>query len=107
MHQQSPISPGWLLLIIFVLWGLAGKLDEPLEGWPEAEPQRAVDVAVSESPGVRLLCRPDEAASAPPASGRDPHGRFGPVLFSPSLGSRQGGPHLSFGPLLRCVVVNE
>lgn len=57
------MRPEVLLLIIFVLWGIAGKLDEPLEGF-DAEPVQAETTATEGGPAVEslhLLCVVEEA----------------------------------------------
>ena len=61
--QRPLISPGWALVLVFVLWGLAGKLDEPLDDdmqSPAAAP--AVPSGVEREsvfPPIRLLCYAD------------------------------------------------
>ena len=58
--DQAQISPGWVAFAIFILWGLAGALDEPIEdvGPPErpvaSEPFRA----------IRLQCQVDDVAAS-------------------------------------------
>ena len=59
--DQAQISPGWALFAIFILWGLAGALDEPIEDTgplvePAAEPFRA----------IRLQCEVDDVAGVQP-----------------------------------------
>lgn len=52
--QQAPIRPGWLLLAIFLLWGIAGGLDQPLQASEtdtETDPMQAM-------PPIRLHCQP-------------------------------------------------
>lgn len=51
---RASISPGWGLLAIFILWGIAGGLDQPLqasEAYAETEPTQAM-------PPIRLHCQP-------------------------------------------------
>lgn len=57
MRHPSPLNPAWLLLFVFVLWGIAGKLDEPFEGWDD--PTQSSSSATS--PEVRMQCRIDDA----------------------------------------------
>ena len=35
--NPAPISPGWALVAIFLLWGLAGALDQPLDDGEPSE----------------------------------------------------------------------
>ena len=65
--NESSISPGWALVAIFLLWGLAGALDQPLidEESAEALPvERAKPVA----PPVRLLCHLDQPEPRAPVA---------------------------------------
>lgn len=57
------MRPEVLLLIVFVLWGIAGKLDEPLEGF-DPEPVQAEAAATEGDPAAQslhLLCVVEEA----------------------------------------------
>lgn len=65
------MRPEVLLLIVFVLWGIAGKLDEPLEGF-DPEPVQAEAAATEGDPAAQslhLLCVVEEAG---PGSVRRP-----------------------------------
>ena len=57
------MRPEVLLLIVFVLWGIAGKLDEPLEGF-DPEPVQAEAAATeggAAAQSLHLLCVVEEA----------------------------------------------
>lgn len=54
--------PGWLVFAIVILWGIAGKLDEPPGGF-DAEPIAPTDDALGEKATfapMHLLCYLDE-----------------------------------------------
>ena len=57
--NEFSISPGWALVATFLLWGLAGALDQPLI---DEEPAEALPVerAKPVAPPVRLLCHVDQ-----------------------------------------------
>lgn len=59
-HQL--MRPEVLLVVILVLWGISGKLDEPLEGFdPEATTSMAPAIGgEAQAPVVHLLCTLDE-----------------------------------------------
>jgi len=59
-HQL--MRPEALLVVILVLWGIAGKLDEPLEGFdPEAaSPLAPATGEEAQAPVVRLRCTVDD-----------------------------------------------
>mgnify|MGYP000507024898 CR=1 FL=1 len=67
--NESSVSPGWALVAIFFLWGLAGALDQPLI---DEEPAEALPVerAKPVAPAVRLPCHvePDESRAPWPPS---------------------------------------
>ena len=68
------MRPEVLLLIVFVLWGIAGKLDEPLEGF-DPEPVQAEAAATeggAAAQSLHLLCVVEEAG---PGSVRQVAGR--------------------------------
>jgi len=103
MHAQL-MRPDVLLLIIFVLWGIAGKLDEPLEGFdPEpaqAEAARTEDSRAAHS--LHLLCFVDEAG--PDSTRQAPT----PVLTVYSPAARGlAGRHAATSRRLTCVVTDE
>ena len=86
-HQL--MRPEALLVAILVLWGIAGKLDEPLEGFdPEAaSPLAAANDEVAEAPALLLLCIVDEVGEGPA------RGHAVPLLISASTASSQPSPH--------------
>lgn len=98
------MRPEVLLLIVFVLWGIAGKLDEPLEGF-DPEPVQAEAVATEGGPGAQLLhllCVVEEAG---PGSLRQAPA---PVLTAysptpPGLAGRQAATSRR----LTCVITDE
>ena len=98
------MRPEVLLLIVFVLWGIAGKLDEPLEGF-DPEPVQAEAAATEGGPATQslhLLCVVDEAG--PDYLRQAPT----PVLtaYSPTpLGL--AGRHAATSRRLTCVVTDE
>ena len=105
--NESCISPGWALVAIFLLWGLAGALDQPLldEEPAQARPiEQATPVAL---PTVRLLCHVDQdepRAPWPPPQRGVPH--ISLVSFRATQGDRRQQPvwpSLS----LRCFVIDE
>lgn len=56
------MRPEALLVVILVLWGIAGKLDEPLEGFDReaASPLAPAIDEGAQAPAVHLLCTVDE-----------------------------------------------
>lgn len=104
--NESSISPGWTLVAIFLLWGLAGALDQPLID-EEPTPALPVEKVKPVAPPVRLLCHANQGEPrAPwPASQRSvPH--ISRVSFHATQGDRHQQPvwpSLS----LRCFVIDE
>jgi len=98
------MRPEVLLLVIFVLWGIAGKLDEPLEGFdPEPVQAEAADTeGTPAAQSLHLLCFVDEAMADPVR--RAP----APVLtvYSPTPPGL-AGRHESTSRRLTCVVTDE
>jgi hypothetical protein len=67
--NESSVPSGWLLAAVFLLWGLAGALDQlPLDQEPNKV--RPVEQAQPDPPPGRLLwyVDPDEAQARPPRS---------------------------------------
>ena len=98
------MRPEVLLLIVFVLWGIAGKLDEPLEGF-DAEPVQAEATATEGGPAAQslhLLCVVEEAG--PDSRRQAPT----PVLtvYSPTPPGL-AGRHAVTSRRLTCVVTDE
>lgn len=98
------MRPEMLLLIVFVLWGIAGKLDEPLEGF-DPEPVQAEAAATEGGPAAQslhLLCVVEEAG--PDSLRQAPT----PVLtaYSPTLHGL-AGRHAATSRHLTCVVTDE
>lgn len=85
-HQL--MRPEALLVAILVLWGIAGKLDEPLEGFdPEAaSPLAAAIDEEAETPAIHLLCTVDEIGEG------TARGHPVPLLISASTASPQPSP---------------
>lgn len=101
--DQAQISPGWALFAIFILWGLAGALDEPIEdtGLPErpaaAEPFRA----------IRLQCEVDDvAASGDVLTERRPI-EVSLASFCIPAGTPAPQPRRPPPTTLRCLVIDE
>lgn len=101
--DQAQISPGRALFAIFILWGLAGALDEPIEEIgppgqpPAAEPFRT----------IRLQCEVDDvAASGDVLTERRPIevslASFRIPAGAPPLQPRRPPP-----TTLRCLVIDE
>ena len=98
------MRPEVLLLVIFVLWGIAGKLDEPLEGF-DPEPVQAEAAATEGGPAaqsLQLLCVVEEAE--PDSRRQAPT----PVLtaYSPTP-PVLAGRHAVTSRRLTCVVTDE
>jgi hypothetical protein len=103
--NESSISPGWALVAIFVLWGLAGALDQPLI---DEEPAQALPVEQAKpvAPPVRLLCQADQdepQAPWPPSQRGVPH--ISLVSFR-AQGDRHQQPMWP-SRSLRCFVIDE
>jgi len=98
------MRPEVLLLIVFVLWGIAGKLDEPLEGFASEFAQ--VEAAATEggpaAQSLHLLCVVEEAG--PDSRRQAPT----PVLtaYSPTPPGL-AGRHAVTSRRLTCVVTDE
>lgn len=98
------MRPEALLLIVFVLWGIAGKLDEPLEGF-DPEPAQA-DTAATEggsaAQSLHLLCFAEQAE---PGSVRQAPT---PVLtaYAPTPHGL-AGRHATTSRRLTCVITDE
>jgi len=105
--NESAISPGWALVVIVLLWGLASALDQPL---PDEEPAQALPGEQAKpvaSPPVRLLCRVDQdepRAPWPPPQRGVPH--ISPVSFRATQGDRHQQPVWP-SRSLRCFVIDE
>ena len=98
------MRPEVLLLIVFVLWGIAGKLDEPLEGF-DPEPVQAEAAATEGDPAAQslhLLCVVEEAG--PGSLRRTPT----PILtaYSPTPHG-SAGRRAATSRRLTCVVTDE
>lgn len=105
--NESSISPGWALVAIFLVWGLAGALDQPLL---DEEPAEALPVEQAKpvaSPPVRLLCHVDQDEPRdpwPPSQRGVPH--ISLVSFRAAQGDRHQQPVWPFRSL-RCFVIDE
>ncbi len=105
--NESSISPGWALVAIFLLWGLAGALDQPP---PDEEPAEALPVEQAKpvaSPPVRLLCHVDQDQPRtpwPPPQRGVPH--ISLVSFRAAQRDSHQQPVLPFRSM-RCFVINE
>lgn len=106
--DQSPISPGWALTAIVILWGLAGALDQPLDEGPSDQHEPAAETWASDSyPTVQSLCvRDQETPSTHFPTGAQ--GRVHPGLVRhvlPTGDVPRGMDHVA-SPVLRCHVLN-
>jgi hypothetical protein len=101
--DQAQISAGWALFAIFILWALAGALDEPIEhtGPPEqppaAEPFRA----------IRLQCEVDDVTAGGDVLTERRPIEVSPASFrmparAPELQPRRPPP-----TTLRCLVIDK
>ena len=104
--NESSISSGRALVAIFLLWGLAGALDQPLI---DEEPAQSLPIEQAKpvAPPVRLLCHADQ--DEPPAPG-PPSQRGVPHISLGSFRATQGDRHQQ--PMwpsrsLRCFVIDE
>jgi hypothetical protein len=98
------MRPEVLLLIVFVLWGIAGKLDEPLEGF-DPEPVQAEAAATEGDPAAQslhLLCGVEEAG---PGSLRQAPARV-LTAYSPTPPGL-AGRHAVTSRRLTCVITDE
>jgi len=106
--NESAISPGWALVAIVLLWGLAGALDQPLL---DEEPAEALPIEQAKpvaSPPVRLLCHVDQGeprAPWPPSQRGVPH--IGLVSCRATQGDRHQQPPVWPSLSLRCFVIEE
>lgn len=105
--NESAISPSWALVAIFLLWGLAGALDQPLLDEESAEALPVEQAKPVASPPVRLLCHVDQeeprAPWPPPQRGMP---QISLVSFRATQGDRHQQPVWPF-PSLRCIVIDE
>ena len=104
--NESSISPGWTLVAIFLLWGLAGALDQPVI---DEEPAQALPLEQAKpvAPPVRLLCHVDQGeprARWVPSQRGAPH--VSPVSFCATQGDRHQQPARP-SRSLRCFVIDE
>ena len=104
--NESCISPGWALVAILLLWGLAAALDQPLI---DEEPTQALPIveAPPVAPQVRLLCHIDDDEQRVP---RPPSRRDTPQISLVSFREAQGDRHQQpVWPVrsLRCFVIDE
>ena len=104
--NESSISPGWTLVAIFLLWGLAGALDQPVI---DEEPAQALPLEQAKpvAPPVRLLCHADQdepLAPWPSTQPSVPHVSL--VSFRTTQGDRHQQP-LWPSRSLRCFVIDE
>ena len=93
-----------VLLIVFVLWGIAGKPDEPLEGF-DPEPVQAEAAATEGGPAAQslhLLCVLEEA-------GPDSRRQAPTPVLTAYLPTPPGlaGRHAVTSRRLTCVVTDE
>lgn len=106
--DQSPISPGWALTAIVILWGVAGALDQPLDNEPWDQRELPAETWISEPrPTEQLLCVQDQEQPSPhlPSGAQ---GMAQPHLVRhvlPTGDVPRGMDHVA-SPVLRCDVLN-
>ena len=104
--NRTPIRPGWALLAILLLWGLAGALDQPLSDEESAQAP-SIGHAASVAMPVRLRCHvdPDESRDPwPPSRRGEPRSSLVSLHEATGDGCQQPvWPTRS----LRCVVIDE
>ena len=102
----TPIRPGWALVAILLLWGLAGALDQPLSDEESAQ-ALSIGHAASVAMPVRLRCQvdPDEPRDPwPPSRRGEPRSSLVSLHEATGDGCQQPvWPTRS----LRCVVIDE
>jgi hypothetical protein len=105
--DQSPISPGWAMTAIVILWGLAGALDQPLED-PSDHHELPAETWISDPyPAVQLLCVRDQEAPSPHfPSGAQGKPHAGLVRHVLPIGDVPRGMDHVASPVLRCHVLN-
>ena len=104
--NPAPISPGWALVAIFLLWGLAGALDQPLDGGEPSEGP-AIDQPAPAEPLVHLRCHPKPEGQGTPQPG---YRRGEPLIRLVSFRESQGDRHRHTecaSRSLRCFVIDE
>jgi hypothetical protein len=86
--NPAPISPGWALVAIALLWGLAGALDQPLDdGEPFEGP--AIEQPAPAEPLLHLRChREPEGPGTPQPGDRRGEPLIRLVFFRESQGDR-------------------
>jgi hypothetical protein len=104
--NPAPISPGWALVAIFLLWGLAGALDQPLDdGAPSEGPP--IDPAAPTEPLLHLRCHFEPEGPGTPQPGCR---RGEPLIRLVSFLESQGDRHRQTewrSRFLCCFVIDE
>jgi hypothetical protein len=98
------MRPEVLLLFVFVLWGIAGKLDEPLEGFdPEPTPVDPAEIEddLSARP-LHLLCFLDQTGE-----GRKRQSPMAVLTAFPAVRNGPAGRIPAASHRLNCVVTDE
>lgn len=104
--NTAPISPGWALLVIFLLWGLVGALDQPL-GDDEPSEGPAIDQPTPTEPLLHLRCHLEPDGPSTPQPG---YRRCEPLIRLVSFRESQGDRHRHTecaSRSLRCFVIDE
>lgn len=103
--DQPQISPGWALLAIFILYGLAGALDQPIEDTEQPQPPTAMAPLVGV---VRLQCQLEDVAASGDVQAKRRASDVGVVSLLTTErvhAAPHGGPQSP--PTLRCLVIDE
>ena len=78
--NPAPISPGWALVAIFLLWGQAGALDQPLDDGEPSE-GNAIEQPAPADLLLHLRCQPEPEGPGTP----QPGDRRGEPLIPPGV----------------------
>lgn len=104
--NPASISPGWALIAIVLLWGLAGALDQPLDDGEPSE-GHAIEQPAPAEPLLHLRCHPEPEGPGTPQPG---YRRGEPLIRLVSFRESQGDRHRHTewpSRSLRCFVIDE
>ena len=104
--NTAPISPGWALVAIVLLWGLAGALDQPLDDGEPSE-GNALEQPAPAEPLLHLRCHPEPEGPGTPQPG---YRLCEPLIRLVSFRESQGEGHRQTerpSRSLRCFVIDE
>ena len=104
--NPGPISPGWALVAIVLLYWLAGALDQPLDDDAPSEGM-AIEKPAPAEPLLHLRCHPGPESPGTPQPGNR---RGEPLIRLVSFRESQGDRHRHTewpSRSLRCFVIDE